>query len=192
MLTDNLWGRLTFYQSFAKDYIGDRLTGTGTFSGGKTRSEYKLDNISEVDIYGIETELQWHPVNEVTLFAKYTFNISKIAKDENNAELEGNYLPNDPRHNVHVGVRYQNPKIVNVSLMANFYADIYYDNENTLKTGEYWTVDAAVSRTFFDVVTFYVNAENLFDKEYPIFLSPSAGETIAPGVIVIGGARLQF
>ncbi len=192
MLTDTLWGRLTFYQSFAKDYIGDRLIGTGEFSGGKTRYEYKLDNISEVDIYGIETELQWQPVNDVSLFAHYTFNISKIDKDENNADLEGNYLPNDPRHAVHVGVRYRNPKIVDVSVITNFYADIYYDNENTLKTGEYWTVDLAVSRTFFDVVTFYVNTENLFDKEYPIFLSPSSGDTIAPGVIVVGGARLRF
>ncbi|MDZ7664158.1 MAG: TonB-dependent receptor [Desulfotignum sp.] len=30
-LTDTLWGRLTFYQSFAKDYIGDRVTGKVPF-----------------------------------------------------------------------------------------------------------------------------------------------------------------
>ncbi|RLB92270.1 MAG: hypothetical protein DRH50_09995, partial [Deltaproteobacteria bacterium] len=62
-LLNNLWGRLTFYQSFAEDYIGDRLIGTSTFaSGTKTRYEYKLDNISDVDIYGIEAELQCYPV----------------------------------------------------------------------------------------------------------------------------------
>lgn len=191
-ITDTFWGKLTFYQSFAKDYIGDRLIGTGTFSGGKTRYEYKLDNISEVDIYGLEADLQWNPVNYVNLFANYTYNISKIDKDKNNAALEGNYLTNDPQQQAHVGVRYQNPAIINASLIANYYADIYYDNENTLKTGDYWTVDVAISRKFYDRFTVYVNAENIFDKKYPIFLSASSGDTIAPGVIIMGGVKVEL
>ncbi len=192
-LTDRLWGRLTLYQSFARDYLGDRLLRAVPFAGGtRTRFEYKLDNISEVDIYGVEMELQWYPVNDLALFANYTCNISKVAKDENNAELEGNYLPNDPRHNVHFGFRYQNPRIVNVSLVANYYADIYYDNENTLEESGYFTVDASVSRKFFDRLTAYVSAENIFDEEYPIFRSLSSSDTIAPGLIVIGGVKIDL
>jgi TonB-dependent heme/hemoglobin receptor len=191
-LLDNLWGRLTFYQSFAKDYIGDRLVGTGRFAGGRTRFEYQLDNISEVDIYGIETELQWYPLNALTLFANYTYNISKINKDDNNADLEGNYLPNDPRHKFHAGIRYQSPHLINISLIANYSADIYYDNENTLKTGDYFTMDLAVSRKLLDHFTIYANIENIFDKDYPIFLSPSAGDTIAPGIIIIAGLKFEF
>ncbi|MFO7713670.1 TonB-dependent receptor plug domain-containing protein [Desulfosarcina sp.] len=191
-LTDSLWGRVTFYQSFATDYIGDRLTGTGTFAGGRTRYEYQLDNISEVDIYGVETELEWYARPGLTLFANYTYNISEVTEDEENADLEGNYLSNDPRHNVHFGFRYNNPKIVNISLIANYYADIYFDNENTLKESGYFTVDASVSRRFFERLTAYLNAENIFDEEYPIFRSPSAGDTIAPGVIVAGGVKFEF
>ncbi len=191
-LTNRLWGRLTFYQSFAKDYIGDRLLGTGTFAGGKNRYEYQLDNISEVDIYGVETELEWYLDTDLTLFANYTYNISEVKKDENNADLEGNYLPNDPRHNAHFGLRYQNPKIVNVSVIANYYTDIYFDNENTLKESGYFTVDASVSRRFFDRLTAYLNVENMFDEEYPIFRSFSSGDTFSPGVIVTGGLKVEF
>jgi outer membrane receptor protein involved in Fe transport len=191
-LTNNLWGRLTFYQSFAKDYIGDRLIGTGNFGGGKTRYEYKLDNISKVDIYGIEAELEWYALSDLTLFANYTYNISEVKKDDNNAALEGNYLPNDPRHNVHFGFRYNNPKILNVSVIANYYADIYFDNENTLKESGHFTVDASVSRRFFDRLTAYLNVENMFDEEYPMFRSLSSGDTLAPGVIVTGGVKLEF
>jgi len=191
-LTDNLWGRLTFYQSFAKNYIGDRLIGTGTFSGGKTRYEYQLDNVSEVDIYGVETELEWYALSELTLFANYTFNISEVKKDENNADLEGNYLPNDPRHNVHFGFRYNNPEIVNVSVIANYYADIYFDNENTLNESGYFTLDVSVSRRLFDGFTAYVNAENLFDEKYAMFRSLTSGDTIAPGLIVTGGVKFEF
>ncbi|MFO7559302.1 MAG: TonB-dependent receptor [Desulfobacterales bacterium] len=191
-LTNSLWGRLTFYQSFARDYIGDRLIGTGTFSGGRTRYEYQLDNISEVDIYGVETELEWYALSDLTLFANHTFNISEVKKDENNADLEGNYLPNDPRNNFHFGFRYQNPKIVNVSIIANYYTDIYFDNENTLKESGYFTVDASVSRRFFDRLTAYLNVENIFDEEYAVFRSASSGDTFAPGIIITGGVKIEF
>ncbi len=191
-LSEQFWGKLTFYQSFAKDYIGDRLTGTGKFAGGKTRYEYKLDNINEVDIHGIEAELQWYPAATTTLFANYSYNISKISEDKNNADLEGNTLPNDPRHNVHVGARYQNPQTVNASVTLNYYADIFYDNENTMKTGNYTTVDIGLSRKFFDRFTVYANVENLFDREYPLFLSPSSGDTIAPGIIATAGVKFEF
>jgi len=128
----------------------------------------------------------------MTLFANYTYNVSTIEKDENNADLEGNYLPNDPRHNVHFGFRYQNPKFVNISLVTNYYADIYYDNENTLKTKDYWTVDVAISRKFFDHATLYLNAENIFDQEYTIFKSLSRSDTIAPGAIYTCGVKFEF
>lgn len=192
LLTENLLGKLTFYQSFAKDYIGDRLTGTGTFSGGKTRYEYKLDNINEVDIYGIEAELNWQVINDLNIFTNYTYNISKIKKDTNDAALEGNFLSNDPRHSVHCGLRYQNPKFADISLTGNYYAGIYYDSENTFKPGDYFTVDLAVSRKFFDQFRAYVNVENIFNKEYPIFRSLSSGDTTAPGTIVTAGAKFEF
>ncbi|MFN2354786.1 MAG: TonB-dependent receptor plug domain-containing protein [Desulfopila sp.] len=191
-LSDNFWGRLTFYQSFAEDYIGDRLLGTGTFSGGKTRFEYQLDNISEVDIYGVEAELEWYLRHDLTLFANYTFNVSEVKKDENNSSLEGNYLPNDPRHQTHFGFRYQNPELINVSVTANYYADIYFDNENTLKENGYFTVDASLSRRFFDQLTVFVNIENLSDEEYPIFRRQGRADTIAPGLIVSSGLKYEF
>ena len=191
-LTDSLWGRLTFYQSFARDYIGDRLTGTGVLGSGKTRYEYKLDNISEVDIFGVETEVEWYVLSGLTLFVNYTYNISEVKKDDNNAALVGKYLTNDPQHNFHWGFRYKNPEIINVSMTANYYADIYYDNENTLKDSGYFTLDASVSKTFFDRITTYLNVENLLDEEYPIFKSLSAGDTLAPGIILTGGVRIDF
>ncbi len=191
-LLDNLPAKLTFYQSFAKDYIGDRLTGTGTFGGGKTRYEYQLDNINKVDIYGIEAEVKWHLFNDLALFANYTYNVSKIKEDTNDASLEGNYLPHNPRHKVHFGFQYQNPKIVNISLIGNYYAGIHYDSQNTFSPGSYFTMDIAVWREIFEGVTVYLNAENIFDKKYPILRSLTSADTIAPGAIVTAGVKLEF
>jgi iron complex outermembrane receptor protein len=191
-ITPEVRAKITFYQSFAKDYIGDRLIGTVPISGGRARYDYMLDNISEVTIYGAESEIQWTPANNITLFANYTWNVSKVDKDANNAALEGNDLTNDPRHKLHGGLTYTNPSLITASLIGNYYADIYYDNENTLKTDDYWTVDFALSRKFRDRFTVFVNAENLFDKEYPIFLSSSSGDTIAPGIVVTGGFKIDL
>ncbi|GAB6161633.1 TonB-dependent receptor [Desulfothermus naphthae] len=193
ILTNTLWGRVTFYQSFAKDYIGDRLIGTATFSHGrKTRYEYKLDNISDVDIYGVEAELEWYALPDLTLFANYTFNVSKIDKDKNNPELEDNYLPYEPRHQTHFGFHYNNPNLVNVSVTGNYYTDIYFDNENTFKEDDYFTMDVSMSRQFFNFLTAFINIENLFDEEYPIFKRKGRADTIAPGTIISGGLKFTF
>jgi len=190
-LLDSVWGKVTFYQSWASDLIGDRLINSYT-KKGKTYYEYVLDNISKVNSYGIEAELQWYATNELSFFTTYTYNISKIEEDTQDKSLEGNYLPNDPRHNLHVGARYNNPKIIDASVTVNYYADIYFDNENTLSTSDYYTVDLAVAHKFFNHLTAYVNVDNLFNQKYPIFLSTSKADTIAPGIIIIGGLKFEF
>ncbi|RLB10912.1 MAG: hypothetical protein DRG27_02220, partial [Deltaproteobacteria bacterium] len=113
-------------------------------------------------------------------------------KDENNPDLEGNYLPYEPRHQTHFGFRYNNPNLVNVSVTGNYYTDIYFDNENTFKKDEYFTMDVSVSRRFFNHLSAYVDIENLFDEEYPIFRKKGREDTIAPGIIVKGGIRVEF
>ncbi len=191
-LTDNLLGKITFYQAAAKDYIGDRLTGTEPISGGRTRYYYELDNISEVDIYGLESELHWQALKNLSLFGNYTYNVSKVAKDEENPDLEGNYLPNQPKHQVHLGLNYQNPNLIDINLLTNYYRGIYFDGENNLETGGYWTVDLALSRKVMDRMQVFVQAENILDKEYPIFLRQGRPDDIAPGRIVMAGIKVDL
>ncbi|MFP4393072.1 MAG: TonB-dependent receptor plug domain-containing protein [Desulfohalobiaceae bacterium] len=192
-LTDNLLGKVTFYQARAKDYIGDRLIDTEPISGGKkTRYYYKNDNISEVDIYGLENELHWQVRHDWSLFGNYTYNVSKVEKDEENPDLEGNYLPNQPKHKLHLGLNYQNPELVDLTLIANYMRDIYFDDENTLDTGGYWTVDMSLSRRVMDRMQFFVQANNILDKEYPIFLRQGRANDIAPGRIVMAGIKVDL
>jgi outer membrane receptor protein involved in Fe transport len=192
-LSDNLMAKVTFYQSLATDYIGDRLLDSAKFAGGKkTRYEYMLDNISEVKIHGLEFETQWNPLKYTSFHANYTYNVSEIIRDTENQALEGNFLPNNPRHSGHFIANYLNPKIVNVSVGVNILAKIFYDNENTLEKDSYYTLDLSLSRKFMNLLTVFMNAENILDNQYPIFLSPSKGNTIAPGIIVKGGIKVEL
>ena len=116
----------------------------------------------------------------------------EIKEDSENQSLKGNYLPNNPRHSGHFIANYLNPKIISVSLGVNVFAKIFYDNENTLEKDSYYTIDMSVSRKFMDMITVYVNAENILNNQYPIFLSTSKGNTIAPGLIVNGVIKVEF
>ncbi|MCK8603657.1 TonB-dependent receptor plug domain-containing protein [Desulfoferrobacter suflitae] len=189
-LLNNLMAKLTFYQSFASDYIGDKLVKYYEKSG-KIYNEYKIENIDKVDIYGIELETEWSPRNDLTLFGNYTYNISKINENKDDENLEGNYLTNDPRHKVHLGIWYKNPKIVNVYFLANYYADIFFDTENTQKVGNFWTLDFSLSRKLFERFTLGLDVQNLLDKEY-LLSTGSNQDTIAPGRIIIGRVKVEF
>jgi len=189
-ISDSVWARITVYQSFAKDYIGDRLTNSYVL-GGKTYNEYILDNISEARMHGIETEMRWMPTDAVTLFGNYTFNVSKVHKDRENPELEGNYLPNDPKNNLHFGMTLDDPKIATATLAFNFQSDMYFDNENTLKAGSRWTVDIGLRKRIFNRATVYLNIENIFDEAYVITRSASE-DTVAPGRIIMAGVNYLF
>ncbi len=192
--TDSLWARATFYQSFARDYIGDRLLRSYQKKQKKklvTFNEYKLENISRVNIHGLETEVEWHLRKDLTLFANYTYNISKIAEDLENPGLEGKYVTTDPIHKIHFGLWYQNPQLLNVYLLGNYYLNIYYDTENTYKTGGYFTLDFSLSRQFFNHATLILEVENLFNRKYPLFISVD-GTTIVPGRLIMGKLALNF
>jgi len=43
-----------------------------------------------------------------------------------------------------------------------------------------------------NIATVYINAENILDNNYPIFLTPSSDNTIAPGIMINGGIKVEF
>ncbi|MBS3754104.1 MAG: TonB-dependent receptor [Desulfobacterales bacterium] len=183
-ITNRLQGSLTYYQSYAEDYIGTRVTNTYE-QGGQTYKEYILDNISEVDIHGIEAELNWYPRMDLDLFVNYTWNVSAIEENQADPFEQGQYLTNDPRHKFHAGAIYRNPRIVNVTVVWNRYIDKYYDvDETTQDKDSFWSVDLRVSRRFFAGLSAYLNIENVFDSV--------DNEAIAPGAIYTGGVKFEF
>ena len=183
-ILDNLRGSLTYYQSYAEDYIGTRVTNTYE-KNGKTFQESILDNISEVDIHGIEAELNWYPRSDLSFFGNYTWNVSEIKENEAAPFEEGQYLTNDPRHKFHLGATYQNPRIINVTLIWNRYLDkYYYVDEINQDKDDFWSMDLRVSRRFFDYLNAYLTVENIFDSV--------DNKNIAPGAIYTGGIKFKF
>ncbi|BBO82123.1 TonB-dependent receptor [Desulfosarcina ovata subsp. sediminis] len=178
---NRLWARLAYYQSWATDYIGSRTLRTYTV-GSKTYKESTYDNISDVDIHGVEAELEYDIGYGLTTFFNYNYNISKIAKDEENPELEGKYLSGEPQHKYRAGLTYRNPDLINASIAFRYNVDEYADSENTEKVPDYMTLDLSVWRTFFDMVTLRLNVENVTDED----------EYIEDGTLYYGSVQIDF
>jgi outer membrane receptor protein involved in Fe transport len=176
-----LWARLGYYQSWASDYIGSRTIRTYTV-GSRTYRESMYDNISDVDIHGVEAELEYDIGYGLTTFFNYNYNISEIAKDEENPELEGKYLSGEPQHKYRAGLTYRNPDLINASISFRYNVDEYADSENTETVPDYMTLDLSVWRTFFDMVTLRLNVENVTDED----------EYIEDGTLYYGSVQIDF
>ena len=178
---DRLWARLAYYQSWASDYIGSRTLRTYTV-GSRTYRESTYDNISDVDIHGVEAELEYDIGYGLTTFFNYNYNISEIAKDKENPELEGKYLSGEPQHKYRAGLTYRNPDLINASIAFRYNVDEYADSENTETVPDYMTLDLSVWRTFFDRLTLRLNVENVTDED----------EYIEDGTLYYGSVQIDF
>ena len=62
--------------------------------------------------------------------------------------------------------------------------DNYNVDEVTQDKDDFWTIDASLSRCFFNRLTTYLNVENIFDSV--------DNESLAPGPIYTGGVKFEF
>ena len=121
---DRLWVNLAYYQSKATDYIGTR-TIDEYYIGERLYTETMKDNISEVDIKGVEAEVKYDFGRGLTADFNYTYNLSEIVKDEVTESLEGNYVSGSPRHKYRTRLTYRNPSMISGSLSIRYDDHIY-------------------------------------------------------------------
>ena len=124
------------------------------------------DNIGEVSIKGVELQAEFSFHEYWTGFANYTYNKSEIDKDEETPSNVGNVLEVSPENKFNIGLTFDRPEWFTATVQGRFVGKMYNDNENTEELDSYWTMDAKVSRKFFDMLTVDLSAENIFDVHY--------------------------
>ena len=176
---DNLWLRATYYHSRVSDYIESATIAFNEDTGAR---DTENENKSEVEINGVETEMEYFFGHGVSTFLNYTYNISEIADDDENPDREGNYLAGIPRHKFRSGITYQNPAIINASLMLRHDRHIYTNDRNTDKAPNATTVDISFWRRVFELATLRFSIENATDET----------EYIEDGRIYYGSVQFDF
>lgn len=177
------------YYSRGKDFIYSVDTGETRFLWGRDRSVYVMDNVTEVEILGFETDLTYRFNQDVNLDVHYTYNESTIEAFDKRPELEGKTLEYVPKHSVSAGINYLNP-IVNARLVLNHIGNQYSDDMNTEEIDGYETVDVKLWRELDFLspgMTASLTVQNLLDETYL-----RSEDEKSPGMFAIGEIKYEW
>ncbi len=131
-------------------------------------------NITEVEIYGLDLDLKYRFNDQLSSYANYTYNHSKIKEFEAQAELVGKALTYTPKHMANAGFIWEN-KIINTSVNFHYQDKRYSDDANENVLDDYATFDIKfwkkISLSSSDEKRYLelsASIDNLFNKTYLI------------------------
>ena len=159
----------TVYFSIGHDF--QYFVGTGdTIEGGnKPKPVLKRENVGTVHIFGVELNAQYEVMHDLFVNVNYAHCHSVIYRynlNENpDKDLSGKYLMEVAPNQVYASVLWRN-KIVNVMVSFNFVDKVWVDDENTTQDGINYTLDAKLSRIFFNKLLVSFGCQNISGREY--------------------------
>ena len=187
-----LEGRLTGFWNEVKDLVAN-VTLTRRLPdcpvGTTCRQRQNLDLAR---IRGLETELEFRPAKEWRFLASYIFSDTEVLDATQQRSLEGNRLAQVPEHGATLGVRYENPRWVNVSVTARYVGAQFEDDLNTFRLGSYFVADLLLSRPIAKWGEVFLGMENLLDTTYSVARTSEGVVSIGAPFLVRGGFRLNF
>jgi iron complex outermembrane receptor protein len=129
--------------------------------------------VGEARSLGVELEAKASLTDSLNVTASYTYLSTKYTKD--NSGLEGKFLPAIPQNQASLWAYYtvNRGPLAGLSMGAGGrYTGTTYSSDNSFKVSSFFLVDATLNYDLgrampqFKGVELYVNAQNLFNKEY--------------------------
>lgn len=162
-LTQRLSVSPSFYYAKGKDFL--YYVATGDKLWGK-RDIFQRQNISKVDVKGIEADLNYKPVNGLSINLNYSYNDPKVKDFDENPELNGKTLTYAPKHQVK-GYILWTGGIVDAMVRGRYKTRQYTSEDNSTSIAGFTTWDAQISRWFFRH-RLYVGGEiiNIFNNRH--------------------------
>lgn len=164
------------YYSLGNDFMYYVNTGDSIDLGYGMRPIIKASNISEVEIYGIELELNYLLTKKIIVNANYAYAHSQIknftALNTNNpVDLTNNYLTGVPDHMGSVSVYWRN-KIVNTSISTKYMGERWVNDLNQIdeivlddQYPAFTSVDLKFSKQIKKVFV-NLSLQNIFDQKH--------------------------
>ncbi len=145
-------------------------TGDSIDTGGSSlKPVLRRENISRVEIAGVEVNLKWQATKNLLLSAWYAYNHSVVSEykvtDEVLAQtLEGKFLAEVPRHTAFASLQYLN-KIVNPVLTCNYVGKMWADEYNTTTIEAYWMFDVNLWKQITPHWRASLIVQDIFDRQ---------------------------
>ena len=146
-------------------------------------------NLGEIRSRGVEADAEGRIGRRLIVAAGITFLDTRVLAAPD-AVLVGKRVPQVPRRQGGVQIRYDDPKGLTFGVQARFSASQYDDDLNSLRLGGYWTLDALFGHSLNEWVGFFLSGENLTDAEYDVGRTPV--RTVGPPRTIRGGFRVRL
>lgn len=146
-------------------------------------------NFAKISMLGFEVNGQINPVEDLFLTAGYVYN---DAEDKSDGRVTDNVLF-VPRNKVDVGLNYTIPYIITrvdltalyVSASFNQLPTPQHPDQEAIKTGDHFVMNARISKTFLKRYEAYMAINNIFDSDYESELGfPGPGRNFYVGFSV--------
>jgi outer membrane receptor protein involved in Fe transport len=138
----------------------------------------------------VEFDLGARVSDSVTLSGGYQFADAAVLRFPVNPALEGLLIPHVPRHVLAFQARYSHGRWVAAALQARFSGAEFDDDQNLLRLGRYFELDALASRSLGHGMEVFAAAENLLNQRYDVARTPV--RTIGPPALARVGLRLAI
>jgi iron complex outermembrane receptor protein len=178
---DRISVKPSLFYSKGKDFL--YYVATGDSLWGK-RPVYQRQNITEVEIYGLDLNTNFKVNDGINVFANYTFNHSEIGKFDKTPELEGKTLKYTPMHQLKAGLFLQH-RWIDFSLAGNYKSKQYTNDDNSNSLDPYISFDTKIMKNFGEKITAWIEILDITDNQHndtEYYLSP--GRRISIGCSV--------
>jgi iron complex outermembrane receptor protein len=129
-------------------------------------------NLGRARVRGVSVEGDYQPAPALRILASYALTDARVTEFPATPEIEGNLLPQVPRHRASVRLDYLNPRVFNLGLRGRYESLRYDDDQNRLELASLFLVDLTLDRPLAAWWGAFVSIENLFDRRYPVQATP--------------------
>ena len=127
---------------------------------------FERHNIGKTRSDGAELMADLRPAGHWHLTMSYTFTDAKVMSHPADPALEGNRIPDIPRHAAGITARYRFDSGSTIVLRGRSESTRFFDAENELTLDGTTLFDVSASYPIHDRVDIFLIGENLFDREY--------------------------
>jgi outer membrane receptor protein involved in Fe transport len=154
------------------------------------------ENLGRTRSRGVDLDATVQLTPEFTLSGGYELADATVASFPANPALVGLFIPLVPRQQATFQLRYSNPSAASrwtrwtLGVQGRAVGAEYDDDQNTLRLGRYFSLDAQVSRPLARGFEVFVASENLLNQRYDVGRTPV--QTLGPPALVRAGVRIEF
>lgn len=167
------YAKATVYYNDAKDFI---------YSVQRNATNVDKINVGAVTTRGVELESLLRPSQAWEINASYTYNQSRIEKNEKDTSLVGKELTNVPRDHAYVKATYLVQQGMSVFAAANYVGKRFGNDANTTIYSRYTTLDLGGSYALTKNLTGRLTVNNVGNKAYDGIGYIAPGRTVMAGL----------